>query len=151
MYSSWNSFIEIPNRHVLTGTLHDKELKYWTKSPNKFLVSIAKESGKILGCASYEEMTPTTVTLCCLSVDKDFRGLKIGTHLVKFILDLAKESGYDTMYLETSEPQKAGQKLYKKLGFKHLHSEPTWLLNPFGLNFEYLCGFTEMAFVKRIQ
>ena len=93
----------------MTSDLKDKELVFWTKSPNKFFVAKSKESGRILGCASFKEMTLAKVELCRVAVDKEFRGLKIGDNLLKFMIDLAKESGYDTMYLETSEAQKASK------------------------------------------
>ena len=37
-----------------------------------------------------------------LAVDNDFRGMKIGRKLVQALIDLAKENGYENMYLETS-------------------------------------------------
>ena len=64
--------------------MKDKELKYWTKPPNKFWVAKSKESGRILGCASYKEISPSTVSLCRVAVDQNFRGLKIGENLLKF-------------------------------------------------------------------
>ena len=82
----------------MTSDLKDKELVFWTKSPNKFFVAKSKESGRIIGCASFKEMTPAKVELCRVAVDKEFRGLKIGENLLKFMIDLAKESGYNTMY-----------------------------------------------------
>ena len=127
--------------------MKDKELKYWTKSPNKFWVAKSKESGKILGCASYKEISPSTVSLCRVAVDQDFRGLKIGENLLKFGIDLAKETGHDTMYLESSEAQKAAKKLYEKHGFKSVQSVPMII---FGFNVEHLCGFKEKALIKNI-
>ena len=119
----------------MTSDLKDKELVFWTKSPNKFFVAKSKESGRILGCASFKEMTLAKVELCRVAVNKEFRGLKIGENLLKFMIDLAKESGYNTMYLETSEAQKAANKLYEKHGFKSVHSVP---MNVFGFNVEHL-------------
>ena len=131
----------------MTSDLKDKELVFWTKSPNKFFVAKSKESGRILGCASFKEMTLAKVELCRVAVNKEFRGLKIGENLLKFMIDLAKESGYNTMYLETSEAQKAANKLYEKHGFKSVHSVP---MNVFGFNVEHLCGFKEKALIKNI-
>ena len=72
------TFILIIYRDVFSADLRDKELKYWTRSPNKFIVAKSKESGKILGCASYKKISPTTVSLHRVAVDRNFRGLKIG-------------------------------------------------------------------------
>ena len=136
-------------RDVFSADLKDKELKYWTKSPNKFIVAKSKESGKILGCASYKKISATTVSLHRVAVDRDFRGLKIGKKLLVSVIDMAKENGYNTMYLETNETQKAAQVLYKKHGFKYLNNVPN---EPqvFGINFEHLAGIKEMAFEKRL-
>ena len=136
-------------RDVLSTDLKDKELKYWTKSPNKFIVAKSKESGKILGCGSYKKISPTTVSLHRVAVDRDFRGLKIGEKLLVSLIDLVKENGYKTMYLETNETQKAAQWLYKKHGFKYLNNvtnEP----QVFGMNFEHLAGVKELAFEKKL-
>ena len=129
--------------------MKDKELKYWTNPPNKFWVAKSKESGKILGCASYKKISPTTVSLHRVAVDRDFRGLKIGKKLLVSVIDLAKENGYNTMYLETNETQKAAQGLYKKHGFNYLHNVPN---EPqfFGINFEHLAGLKELAFEKKL-
>ena len=130
--------------------MKDKELKYWTKSPNKFWVAKSKESGKILGCGSYKKISTTTVSLHRVAVDRDFRGLKIGEKLLVSVIDLAKENGYNTMYLETNETQKAAQGLYKKYGFKYLNNVPN---EPqvFGINFEHLAGIEELAFEKKLR
>ena len=134
-------------RETFNGDMKDKELKYWTKSPNKFWVAKSKESGKILGCASYKEISPSTVSLCRVAVDQNFRGLKIGENLLKFGIDLAKETGHDTMYLESSEAQNEGHNLYKKHGFEYLKSVPCLV---YGFDLELLSGNRELSFTKRI-
>ena len=136
-------------RYVFSTDLKDKELKYWTKSPNKFIVAKSKESGKILGCASYKKISPTTVSLHRVAVDRDFRGLKIGENLLVSLIDMAKENGCNTINSDTTEAQKAAQGLYKKLGFKYLNNVPN---EPqvFGINFEHLGGIKELAFEKKL-
>ena len=128
--------------------MYDKKLEFWTTSPNLFLVAKSVESGKTLGFASYIEIDPYTVQLNRLAVDQDFRQLKIGKNLVKTLINNAIQNGYDTMYLDTSEPQKAGQKLYKKLGFKFFRSLPMMV---FGINIGIFCGLKDVAYLKRIQ
>ena len=65
------------------------------------------------------------------------------------VINLAKENGYKTMYLETNETQKAAQGLYKKHGFVYLNNVPN---EPqfFGINFEHLAGLKELAFEKKL-
>ena len=131
------------------GDLRDTELEYWTKPPNKFFVAKSRESGKVLGCASYKKLSPNTISFCRLAVDQDFRGLKIGEKILLSAIESARKSGFNTMYLTSSETQSAGHHLYKKHGFKYLNDVPN---EPqvFGISFEHLAGIKELAFIKRI-
>ena len=131
--------------------MQDKELKFWTTTPNVFFVAKSTESGRILGCISYKQITPDTVEMYRLSVDKEFQRLKIGQNLTQFLLDTAKENGYNTMYLETSEPNMKARKLHEKNGFKYLHSLPYLHMAVFGIKMDFLCGFKEAAYIKRLQ
>ena len=135
-------------REVFTNELYDENLEYWTTSPNTFLVAKSTESGKTIGFVSYIKIDLYTVQLNRLAVDQDFRQLKIGEKLVKTLIDVAIKNGYNTMYLDTSEPQKAGQRLYEKLGFKYLRSLPMMV---FGINIGLLCGLKDVAYLKRIH
>ena len=96
----------------------------------------------------YSQMTSDTVELNRLSVHQDFRGLKIGKKLVAKLIEIAKYNGYTTMYLDTSDPQVAGQRLYEKLGFEYLHSLPMMV---YGIHIGLLCGLKDVAFIKRLQ
>ena len=80
--------------------MKDVELKYWTTKPNLFLVA-ETESGKIVGCIAYRQITPNTVEMHRLSVNSNYRKLGIGRKLLETLINTAKENGYDTMYLET--------------------------------------------------
>ena len=106
--------------------MKDKSLKFWTTPPNVFLVATAPIlPNLILGCISYKEINPTTVEMNRLAVDSGFRGMKIGRKIVQSLIDIAKENGYENMYLETSGPY--GTKwdalyLYEKMNFKYLRS-----------------------------
>ena len=119
--------------------MKDKSLKFWTTPPNVFLVATAPIlPNVILGCISYKEINPTTVEMNRLAVDSGFRGMKIGRKLVQSLIDVAKENGYENMYLVTSGPY--GTKwnalyLYEKMNFKYLRSMgfswPTCILGCF--------------------
>ena len=71
-------------------------------------------------------------------MDSGFRGMKIGRKIVQSLIDVAKENGYENMYLVTSGPY--GTKwnalyLYEKMNFKYLRSMgfswPTCILSCF--------------------
>ena len=96
--------------------MKDEALHFWTDKPNVFLV--AKIRDRVVGCIAYKKIAEDTVEMNRTSVDKDFRGLKIGQKLVNELLNYAKSEGYRKMYLTTGNAMTAPIKLYEKLGFK---------------------------------
>ena len=95
----------------------DKALKYWTTSPNVFLVAISTSTQKVLGCISYRQIAADMVEMHRLSVDSKARGLGVGWKLAKSLFDTAKENGYQKLYLETSSAQIPAIKLYDRMNF----------------------------------
>ena len=96
----------------------DKELRFWTSTPNAFVV--AKLKGKVVGCGSYKKLNEETVEMHRVAVDSRFRGMKIGKALVSNLMERAKKEGFHIMYLETSQAQIVAQKMYEKMGFRFL-------------------------------
>ena len=123
--------------------MKDKELKYWTTAPNIFLVA-ETESGRVVGCISYKQISPNTVEMHRLSVDFLFRKLGIGRILVKTLLNTAKANGYDTVYLETW-PRPA-QKLYEKMKFQFLHGKTN--ISPV---VDFFTGMKLLCYIYRIK
>ena len=123
--------------------MKDVELKYWTTQPNLFLVA-ETESGRIVGCISYRQITPNTVEMHRLSVHSNYRKLGIGRKLLETLINTAKENGYDTMYLETW-PRPA-EILYEKMEFKFFR-EKTYLSSVI----DYLTGMKLLCYIYRIQ
>ena len=123
--------------------MKDLELKYWTTQPNLFLVA-ETESGRIVGCISYRQITPNTVEMHRLSVHSNYRKLGIGRKLLETLINTAKENGYDTMYLETwSRPAEI---LYEKMKFKFFR-EKTYLSSVI----DYLTGMKLLCYIYRMQ
>ena len=123
--------------------MKDMELKYWTTQPNLFLVA-ETESGRIVGCISYRQITPNTVEMHRLSVHSNYRKLGIGRKLLQTLINTAKENGYDTMYLETW-PRPA-EILYEKMEFKFFR-EKTYLSSAI----DYLTGMKLLCYIYRMQ
>ncbi len=48
------------------------------------------------------------------------RGIGLGSKIMNFCLQKAKEFGFEKCYLETLPYMKSAQKLYKKVGFKNI-------------------------------
>ena len=70
-------------------------------------------TGKIRGYGNIDNKTPEFA----ISILKDFRGLGIGTALMKAMLELLKEHGYEKTSLAVQKDNPA-VKLYKKVGFQ---------------------------------
>ena len=142
---SFYSLVSIYFREHLNSDMKDPELIYWTKPPGVFLVATT-ESGKIVGCICYEQISADTVEMHRLAVDGKFRGLKIGRKLVQALNDTAKENGYNNMYLETSNAQINANKLYQKMEFKFLHFKS--LDYPI---MDYLSGLKVVSYTMKLK
>ena len=131
--------------------MQDKELTFWTTSPNKFLVATDSTSGRVLGCISYRKIAEDTVEMHRLSVDPNCRGLGLGQKLVQELLRTAKQNGFTSMYLETSFAQKSAIKLYERMGFQFVrvcNAKPGfWLL---GFLMDNFTAFAVFAYMKQI-
>jgi len=55
-----------------------------------------------------------------VSVRKEYRGLGLGTKMIKKAIKLATKLGYENIYLYVSKKNKEAISLYKKLGFKEI-------------------------------
>jgi len=78
---------------------------------------VAKMQGKIVGFIGiwYEGKKLHIINV---AVHPDERGKGIGTNLLLFAINLAKELGYEAVYLEARKSNVSAQRLYRKLGFK---------------------------------
>ena len=133
------------NRYALDTDMKDEALRKWTDKPNVFLV--AKIKDRVVGCIAYKKIAEDTVEMNRTSVDKDFRGLKIGQKLVNELLNYAKSEGYQKMYLTTGNAMTAPIKLYEKLGFKFVEN----LELPFdNYLIDVITGIYRVAYIKEL-
>ena len=125
--------------------MKDPGLKFWTTEPNIFLVA-ALDSGKVIGCISYQKISPDTVEMHRLSVDSNYRGLGVGKKLVLALSEKAKEYGFKTMYLETSNAQLDAIRLYNNIGFQFVGQQKIeyWIL-------DHITGLKVFGFSKELQ
>ena len=135
-------------RNSLNTDMKDAALQFWTTKPNVFLV--AKIQDKIVGCIAYQKISEDTVEMNRTSVDKDFRGLKIGEKLVKELLKVAKSEGYTKMYLTTGNAMKAPIKLYEKLGFQFMGSLGLPFDNVFVALMDLITGIYRVSYLKEL-
>ena len=98
--------------------MKDKELKFWTTSPNELF--IAKIGQNTVGMIAYQEKDSSTVDLNRLSVDPNFRRLGIAKQLIQHLLSKVKSLGYKRVILTTSVNQLGVHTLYEKIGFTYI-------------------------------
>ena len=120
----------------------DKALIFWTTPPNAFLVATSSATDIVLGCISYREIAADTVEMHRLAVDSKARGLGVGWRLVKALLETAKESGYQKLYLETSSAQIPAIKLYDRLDFSTREDKQFGMLTYDALSGLHIVAYT---------
>lgn len=104
-----------PDQHVIS--YYDTTSDQYLAEKNKIILLIYYHDGKP---ASTVEMFPSSneiIGLYGFATLEAFRGLGIGTSLMTFVLNKAKELGYKHAILQASED---GIGIYRKFGFKEL-------------------------------
>lgn len=99
----------------ITDELKDPSKKY-TPPQGELLVAIEKE--QVIGMIAYHRHSAIRCEMKRLYVKPQYRGMKLGEQLIQKIIELAKQSGYTEMVLDTLLPLKAAIYLYQKMGFQ---------------------------------
>jgi GNAT superfamily N-acetyltransferase len=79
---------------------------------------IAELDGKPVGAIFCFKKTKTVAKLRMLFVDKEARGLGLGTRLVNECIAFARSKGYKKMTLWTESPLVAARRIYAAAGFR---------------------------------
>ncbi len=81
-----------------------------------------KDGPNVLGGAGITPLPgePETCELVKMYFRPEIRGLGLGKKLLSLCLDVALESGYRHIYLETIEQMQSARGLYEHLGFKQI-------------------------------
>ena len=106
----------------LTPESEERFLKRF-KSNGKNLMLVAEYNGKIVGNASIERnKIPRFSHRAELSVAvvSEFWGRGIGSELCRRLIDFAKSTGAEIIYLEARADNERAISLYRKIGFKPL-------------------------------
>lgn len=90
--------------------------------PHGRIIVVKNSENKFVGCVGYYQHNKRRCEMKRLYVLPEYRGLKLGEKLVKQIIALAKQDGYQEMVLDTIVPLKALIGLYRKVGFKEMES-----------------------------
>lgn len=99
----------------ITEELKDPSKKY-TPPEGELLVAIEKE--KVIGMIAYHKHSSKRCEMKRLYVKPEYRGMKLGEQLIQKIIELAKQSGYTEMVLDTLAPLQSAIYLYQKIGFQ---------------------------------
>jgi GNAT superfamily N-acetyltransferase len=85
---------------------------------------IAERNGKNVGAIFCFKKTATIAKLRMLFVDKEARGLGLGSRLVHECIAFARRAGYKKMTLWTESPLTAARRIYAAAGFRIVSREP---------------------------
>lgn len=100
----------------------DSMFETYQKHKAAYFVVVYKN--KVVGGAGFAQLDNTEENICELQkmyFSPVARGLGLGSELITKCLDKAKNTGFDSCYIETMPYMEAAQKLYKKNGFATLN------------------------------
>ncbi|HHX58623.1 MAG TPA: GNAT family N-acetyltransferase [Candidatus Moranbacteria bacterium] len=87
----------------------------------KGIIFTAREEKLLIGFAlltKLEKITSFSGTVEDVIVDENYRGKKIGQHLMENLLNKAQELKMEYLDLTSQDKRVAAQNLYKKIGFE---------------------------------
>lgn len=91
-------------------------MELYAKPGKTKLIALTAE-GEIVSCVAYQEFAPGIAEMKRLYVVPDHRRHHVGRLLTEAIITLARQMGYEQIYLDTMPVMKAAQSLYERLGF----------------------------------
>ena len=103
-----------------------------TGLPGKFAaprgrVLLAYNREELIGCVAMRPLDDTTCEMKRLYVRPSGRGLRAGRQLAMRICDIARETGYHRIRLDSLPTMQAALDLYASLGFARI---PAYVFNP---------------------
>ncbi len=109
---------------------------YETYDIEKAIYWVIEKDNKIYGGAGINQLDNYNGNVCELQkmyFMPEARGIGLGSKMIDFCLQKAKEFGYEQCYLETLPYMEDARKLYRKVGFKNLDT-------PLGDTGHYSCN-----------
>ena len=107
-----DSIFKLINKMADKGLmLHRSKYKIVTTLGN-FLVAEDLEKGKIVGCGAFSLLWTDLGEIMSLAIDNEYQNMKIGSRLVKALLEYGKKIKVPEIITLTYKPE-----FFKKLGF----------------------------------
>lgn len=116
--SSREEFSVVHALKYLTPSQHDR------RHFGTLKIKVLRTRDRVLGFVSYFMSNPTKGQLLWLDVREETRGKGYGYLLAQLAVDQLIAMGAQTIFLWTRVSNEIGQKIYKKLGFKVMHTTP---------------------------
>jgi len=91
-------------------------------SPPGGCILLAKVSDRFVGCVALRKLENNICEMKRLFVIPEYRSKKVGQILEKEIIDVARESEYKTMRLDTVAAMEEANRLYVSLGFRRIEA-----------------------------
>ncbi|MEZ5849505.1 MAG: GNAT family N-acetyltransferase [Hyphomicrobiaceae bacterium] len=95
-----------------------------TFDPATMWSGIAERDGAIVGSAFVVRVTPDVAKLRLVYVEPGMRGTGLGERLVSAAMEFARRAGYSRMTLWTQDILLPARRLYARLGFALISSNP---------------------------
>lgn len=122
-YVVLRNLCSLPGDFEFGAAFRERTEDYFENGDQTTVIAEEKETGKIIGCATlaYLSMMPTVshptgkrAHLMNVYVDKDHRHRKIGTRMVRLLVEEAKGRDVTEISLDATDD---GRKLYDTMGF----------------------------------
>lgn len=117
---SLDEFIEeVIGDHELDDMDNYREL-YIPEKRGLFLVVL--DDGRVVGTGALRKKTDEVAELKRIWLLEEYHGRQIGYRVVNQLLDFAREQGYKSVYLESTQRQKRALAFYRRMGFQDVPS-----------------------------
>ncbi|QYA45745.1 GNAT family N-acetyltransferase [Macrococcoides bohemicum] len=121
----YNQGIEDRIATLETDVKDNEYIKNWLfRRPEKYTTILLHDAEEILGFATINPYSArcaySDVGEVSIYIDREYRGKGFGTIILLELVKFAKNNKFHKLVLFALEKNKAGNKLYEKIGFKHV-------------------------------
>ncbi len=102
---------------------------YQTYDSEKDCVWVCEDGDKIIGFLLLMHRNNDSAQLRYFYLEPEYRGIGLGSKLMRLFMDFLTEKGYKSAYLWTTNEQATATKLYERCGFKLVEEKES---NAFG-------------------